>query len=81
MLTYRRLFTTLTDSVILQMDISTHKYKSRQRKDDSTIISETLPYFQFTIARVVDLWSELDDNAVSVDTTTALKRKLGNLGF
>jgi len=35
---------------------------------------------KFFSARVVDLWNELDDT-VSVDSVTALKRKLGKLGY
>jgi len=36
---------------------------------------------KFFSARVVDLWNGLDDSAVSVDTVTAFKRKLGKLGY
>jgi len=36
---------------------------------------------KFFSPRVVDLWNELDASTVSVDSVTALKRKLGKLGY
>ena len=38
---------------------------------------------KFFSARVVDLWNSLDDSrpTVSVDTITAFKKKLGQLGY
>jgi len=35
---------------------------------------------KFFRARVEDMWNELDDSTVSVDSVTAFKRKLGILG-
>ena len=51
-----------------------HRYKLFKKRKGT--LGQT-----FFSARVVDLWTELDDNTVSVDYITAFKRKLGKLGY
>jgi len=36
---------------------------------------------KFVSARVVDLWTELDDSIISVDNVTAFTGKLGKLDY